>query len=129
MGRMMHLLLDTHSLLFWLSKPEALSQAAHEAIRNESNLIYVSAATVWEVAIKRSLGKLEAPENLEQILSDNEFLELPVTAAHALGVERLPPIHRDPFDRMLASQAIHEGLTLVTRDVELLQYPVPLLAA
>lgn len=125
----MHLLLDTHSFLFWLSTPELLSAAAHDAIRNESNLVYVSAATVWEIAIKRALGKLSAPANLDQVMADNEFLELPVTAVHALCMEQLPPIHRDPFDRMLAAQAAHEGLTLVTRDEELLRYPVPLLAA
>ena len=125
----MHLLFDTQPLLLWLSAPESLSPAAHDAIRDESNLVYVSAASVWEIAIKRSLGKLAAPDNLTQLLVENEFLELPVTAVHALGVERLPPVHRDPFDRLLASQAAHEGLTLVTRDIELLKYPVPLLAA
>jgi PIN domain nuclease of toxin-antitoxin system len=125
----MHLLLDTQPLLLWLSAPESLSPAAHAAVRDESNLVYVSAASVWEIAIKRSLGKLAAPDNLTQLLVENEFLELPVTVVHALGVERLPPLHRDPFDRLLASQATHEGLTLVTRDIELLKYPVPLLAA
>src|SRR5262245_16383737 len=125
----MHVLLDTQPFLLWLSNPESLSQAAHDAIRDESNLVYVSAASAWEIAIKRSLGKLVAPDNLVQLLVENEFLELPVTVAHALGVERLPPVHRDPFDRLLASQAVHEGLTLVTRDAELLKYPVPLLAA
>ena len=125
----MPLLLDTQPLLLWLSDPEALSPAAHAAVRDESNLVYVSAVSVWEIAIKRSLGKLVAPDNLVQLLEENEFLELPITAAHALGVEQLPPVHRDPFDRLLASQAAHEGLTLVTRDTELLKYPVPLLAA
>ncbi len=120
----MNLLLDTHVLLWWLDDPARLSEASRAAIRDGKNAAYVSAATVWEIVIKKALGKLDTPDDLEGVLRTCRFTPLPVTIAHALAVRSLPPHHRDPFDRMLVAQAICDGLTLVTRDPEILLYPV-----
>jgi PIN domain nuclease of toxin-antitoxin system len=121
----MTLLLDTHVLLWWLGDPEQLSRSAKKAIQDGSNRVYVSAAVAWEIAIKKSLGKLDAPDDLEEMMDANRFIPLPVTIAHALSVLSLPNHHRDPIDRMLVAQALHEGLRLVTRDREIAKYPVP----
>src|SRR5262245_8316684 len=112
----MTLLLDTHVLLWWLDDPALLSEPAREAISNGKNTVYVSAAIVWEIVIKRSLGKPQAPDDLEEAITKNRFLPLPVTIAHAQAVESLPAVHRDPFDRMLIAQAKHERLKVVSRD-------------
>lgn len=124
----MSLLLDTHVLLWWLKDPALLSDGARNAIEDGENLVYVSAAVAWEIAIKRALGKLQAG-NLEEAITENQFLTLPVTVAHALAVEKLPDHHRDPFDRMLVAQAMSERLTLVSRDAVIQRYPVSYLAA
>jgi PIN domain nuclease of toxin-antitoxin system len=121
--------LDTHTFLWWLDDPKLLSQAARRAIRDGRNTVYVSAAAVWEIAIKRSLGKLDAPNDLEAAMVANRFLPLPVTVAHALAVEVLPDHHRDPFDRLLIAQARHEGFRLVSRDPQVARYDVPLIVA
>jgi PIN domain nuclease of toxin-antitoxin system len=125
----MMLLLDTHVLLWWLENPGQLSRQAKKAIQDGSNRVYISAAVAWEIAIKKSLGKLEAPDDLEEMIDANRFTPLPVTIAHALGVMSLPNHHRDPFDRILIAQALHEGLRLVTRDQEIAKYAVPQIAA
>jgi len=125
----MTLLLDTHALLWWLDDPKLLSKGARRAIRDGSNTVYVSAAAVWEVAIKKALGKLAAPDDLEAAMTANRFLPLPITIPHALAVLALPAHHRDPFDRMLIAQAIHEKFRLVTRDADIQKYPVPLIVA
>ncbi len=125
----MTLLLDTHALLWWLDDPQLLSKAAHKAISNGKNTVYVSAAVVWEIAIKRSLGKLDAPHDLEGAMASNRFLPLPVTIPHALAVEMLPDHHRDPFDRLLIAQAQHEGFKLVSRDPHVPLYGVPHIVA
>lgn len=121
----MTLLLDTHALLWWLDDPRLLSAAARRAIGDGKNPVYVSAAVVWEIVIKRSLGKLDAPDDLVEVKAANRFLPLPVTVAHVLAVAALPDHHRDPFDRVLIAQARHEGFKLVTRDSRVLQYGVP----
>ena len=120
----MKLLLDTHILLWWLTEPGSLSKEAGKAINNGSNVVYVSAAVIWEMVIKKSLGKLEMPDNIEQMLQLNNFNLLPVTVAHTLAVDKLPHHHRDPFDRMLVAQAMHEKLTLVSRDPQIKKYDV-----
>ncbi len=125
----MKLLLDTHVLLWWLDDSTLLSSSAREAIENEQNTVYVSAAVAWEIAIKRGLGKLEFAHDLEAILASNRFEALAITVSHALAVERLPNHHSDPFDRVLVAQALHDGLTLVSRDPEIQRYPVSHLAA
>lgn len=125
----MRLLLDTHVVLWWLDDPTRISEAAKEAIRAPENAAYVSAATVWEIIIKQALGKLEAPSDLAPALRDCQFSPLPVTFEHAIAVRNLPLHHRDPFDRMLIAQATVDGLTIVTRDSDILRYPVSHLLA
>ena len=125
----MRLLLDTHALLWWLADDPTLSAEARKAIADAGSVVYVSAASAWEIAIKRSLGKLEAPEELDEALAANAFAPLPITIGHALAAGRLPNHHQDPFDRMLVAQAMAEGLTLVTRDENIAKYDVATLRA
>lgn len=123
----MRLLLDTHVVLWWLADDPTLSDEIKEVLDAEPD-VYVSAATLWEVSIKQALGKLE-PADLPDHVRGAGFRELPVTSAHAIAAGRLPPIHRDPFDRMLVAQARIEDLALVTRDEDIHKYDVPLLSA
>ena len=124
----MRLLLDTHILLWWLSDNTALPAAAKVAIADASSEIFVSAATAWEIAIKRSLGKLEFPvAQLSEMLAAEGFERLGITVDHAVVAGGLPPHHNDPFDRMLIAQAQHEGLTLVTVDAMIARYAVAVL--
>ncbi len=120
----MTLLLDTHAFLWWLDDPNLLSKSARKAIGDGKNTVYVSAAVVWEISIKRALGKLDAPEDLEAAMAANRFLPLAVTIPHALAVRSLPDVHRDPFDRMLVAQAKHEGFKLASRDPNVPLYGV-----
>jgi PIN domain nuclease of toxin-antitoxin system len=123
------LLLDTHALLWWLGDDPVLSQAARAAIGRPEADVTVSAASAWEVSIKRALGKLIAPSDLEEQLARHRFSSLPVTVTHALLAGSLPRHHDDPFDRMLVAQARIEGLTLVTRDPRIGSYGVPTIPA
>ena len=127
----MNLLLDTCVLLWWLDDPATLlSKEASAAIKEPDNRIIVSVVSVWEIAIKKALGKLEAPDNLKKMIADAEFELIPIDYEHAWQVKDLPPHHRDPFDRLLVSQATTENLTLVTRDSYLeVYYNVPILEA
>lgn len=125
----MRLLLDTHVVLWWLDDPNQLSEDAREAIAEPANDVFVSAVTAWEIAIKRSLGKLSAPAGIATAIIDAGFEELPVSFQHAWAVESLPLHHRDPFDRMLIAQAIEENCTLVSRDAAISAYGIPLLVA
>lgn len=115
-------LLDTHLLLWWLADDPKLSRPARDIIGKGSHGVYVSAATAWEISIKRSIGKLKAPDDLENALSTNHFQALPITLHHALIAGHLPRHHEDPFDRMLVAQAQFEGLTLLTHDRRLKPY-------
>lgn len=112
----MTLLLDTHVFLWWLDDPRLLSKAAETAISDIRSIVYISAAVVWEITIKRALGKLDAPDDLEEAMAANDFLPLPITIRHALAVGTLPNHHRDPFDRLLIAQAICDDLIFVSRD-------------
>lgn len=125
----MSLLLDTHALLWWLGNPELLSTQSKRAIADGNNVVFVSAAVIWEIVIKKSLGKLESPDDVEGALTANGFAHLAVTLRHALAVEALPNVHRDPFDRMLVAQAISDRLTIVTRDPNIMKYPAPYMVA
>lgn len=125
----MRLLLDTHVLLWWLNSPSHLDPAAEAAISDGNNEIFVSAATIWEVAIKRSIGRLTIPMPLTSTMTKAGLAELPVRWDHARRVARLPDHHRDPFDRVLVAQAIEERLVIVTRDPLVRRYAVPTLAA
>ncbi len=118
----MKLLLDTHVLLWWLDDPALLTDNARAAIADPINDVLVSAAVAWEIAIKRGLGKLTAPPDLELAIRGCGFSLLSITVAHALATESLPPFHRDPFDRLLVAQAIIEHLTIVSRDPKIVRY-------
>ena len=123
----MNLLLDTHILLWWLSGSRRLHTAARRTIANSARA-YVSAATVWEIAIKIALGKLEFRGEMTEQLVINNLLPLMVTVPHALAAGALPMHHSDPFDRMLIAQAKIESLTLMTHDVRLRDYDAQVLA-
>lgn len=123
----MRFLLDTHILLWWLGDDDRLSPEIRAVIGNSENFIFVSAATVWEMSIKKSLGKLSVPNNLLEKLKDNNFEVLNITAEHGLKVTDLPIHHKDPFDRMLIAQAMIEGLTIISLDSKFHLYNIPLL--
>lgn len=121
----MRLLLDTHVLLWWLANDPALTEETASIIARQDSVVFVSAATAWEIAIKQSLGRLEAPSDLERQLELNRFEPLSITVGHAYSAGTLPRHHEDPFDRMLVAQAMAEGLTVVTNDARIPRYGVP----
>lgn len=125
----MNLLLDAHTLLWWLADDPTLSPRARKAIADADAEVLVSAATVWEIAIKQQLGKLDAPTDLEEQLEAHHFTPLAISVAHAYKAGFLPMHHDDPFDRMLVAQAIAESCTVVTRDARIKRYGVSTLAA
>ena len=120
----MNLLLDTHAFLWWDSHDPRLPAAFQAAIESPYNNVYVSAVTVWEIAIKRASGKLAFSGSAARSIAGHGFLPLPVTVEHAEWAGSLPSLHRDPFDRLLVAQARLEGLTLVTVDQQILRYEV-----
>jgi PIN domain nuclease of toxin-antitoxin system len=123
------LLLDTHTVLWWIDDPAQIAEAARLAIANGRNSVYVSSVSFLEIVIKEAIGKLRVPATLVGSLEACRFVELPLSIAHATAVRELPPIHKDPFDRALIAQARVEGFTLVSRDSQLEDYEVPLLTA
>ena len=126
---MLRLLLDTQALVWALGNHPRLGPAARDAITDPDNDAYVSAASVWEIAIKQALGKLRAPQNLSGRVEQDGFKGLPITLFHAEQAGALTPIHRDPFDRLLVAQAQVEGLTIVTSDSVIPRYGVQTLPA
>ena len=120
------LLLDTHVFLWWRSDSRRLRAPARRAIA-VADVVFVSAATAWEAALKIALGRLRVPDTIEAGVVDSGFEKLPIGFPHAEAAARLPPHHADPFDRMLVAQAQIEGLTLVTHDRRLGRYEVELL--
>ena len=125
----MKLLLDTHLLLWAAAAPERLSAAATELLNDPHNELLFSAASLWEVAIKSTLGRDDfrvEPRLLRRALLDNGYAEIPITSQHAVNIDGLPPLHKDPFDRLLLAQALVEGIILVTADEQLARYPGPL---
>lgn len=126
----MKLLLDTHVLLWAAGSPEQLPSAARPILENPDNELLFSAGSLWEIAIKRGLGRADFQVDarvLRRGLLDNGYLELPITSEHTVFIESLPPIHKDPFDRILVAQATVEGITLLTADALIAQYPGPIL--
>ena len=123
----MKLLLDTHILLWWLTQDRKLSQTETAIITDPDNLIFVSAATAWEIAVKKMIGKLSAPDDLSAALAANDFFELPISIEHTQKLYQLPLHHHDPFDRMLIVQAMSEDLTLMTRDAKIALYGIKII--
>lgn len=127
----MKLLLDTHLLLWAAGVPERLPDEARALLEDEDAAPFFSAASLWEVAIKNGLGRADFsvdPRVLRRGLLENGYVEMAVTGTHAVAVDLLPPIHKDPFDRLLIAQARVEGLTLLTADRIVARYPGPIRA-
>ena len=124
----MNLLLDTHLLLWAAATPERLSANARTQIEAPENKLFFSAASLWEIAIKHGLGRTDFQVDarvLRRGLLDNGYSELPITSEHAVAINTLPLIHKDPFDRILIAQAMVEGIILLTADALVAQYPGP----
>jgi len=125
----MKLLLDTHLLLWAAGDPKRLSKQARTLIDNPDHELLFSAASLWEVAIKRGLGREDFKVDtrlLRRGLLDNGYSELPIISDHVVAIDSLPPMHKDPFDRILVAQATVEGVTLLTMDALVSQYPGPI---
>ena len=125
----MKLLLDTHLVIWAAGFPERMSADARELIADTGNELFFSAASLWEIAIKSALGREDFTVDarlLRRGLLDNDYSELPVSSEHAVAIEGLPPIHKDPFDRLLVAQSMVEGITLLTADEIVSQYPGPI---
>ena len=120
----MKVLLDTHVLVWWLMDARELGKEARAAIGTPTNVIFVSAVSVWELRIKEALGKVKLPPDFAEVLGAQPFEPLAMTMAHAHALRQLPMHHRDPFDRMLICQARSDGLTLLTHDEVMGQYDV-----
>jgi PIN domain nuclease of toxin-antitoxin system len=127
----MKLLLDTHVLLWAAGSPAQLPPDARAMLEDPDNELVFSAASLWEITIKRGLGRADFQVDarvLRRGLLDNGYLELSVTSEHAVFIDSLPTMHKDPFDRILIAQATVEGITLLTADVLIAQYPGPIRA-
>ncbi|MGQ3890340.1 type II toxin-antitoxin system VapC family toxin [Legionella sp. CNM-1927-20] len=126
----MKVLLDTYLILWAAGFPEELPAEARRIIEDESNELFFSAASIWEIAIKSSLQKINFRIDvrvLRRNLLDNDYIELPIESAHTVFIQNLAAIHKDPFDRILVAQATQEGITLLTSDSIVAQYPGPIL--
>ena len=122
----MKILLDTHALLWAAGQPDRLSQAARELLEDRDNELLFSAASLWEITIKNRLKRKDFcvdPRLFRRGLLDNGYSELTVTSQHAISVDLLPDLHRDPFDRLLIAQALSEGVIFLTNDTLLAKYP------
>jgi PIN domain nuclease of toxin-antitoxin system len=127
-GRVVKRLLDTQLLLWAAAQPQRLHTAASNLLTDTHHELLFSAASLWEIAIKHALGRNDFrvdPRVLRRDLLANGYVELPITSEHAVGVDSLPPLHKDPFDRLLLAQAISESVTLLTGEARLAQYPGP----
>ena len=125
----MRLLFDAHALLWWLADDPSLGQSARDLISDPANEVFVSAATVWEISVKRALGKLEAPDDLVGALASEGFKEAPILSSDGERAGNLDPHHRDPFDRMLVVQALRLDAAVVTRDPVFAHYGTRTVAA
>ena len=125
----MNLLLDTHVFIWLDAEPEKLSDKVSALICDTANQLFLSVVSVWEIQIKVQLGKLTLRDRLTTLLDEqqaiNEIQILPVLLPHTLALAQLPPIHKDPFDRLLIAQALHEGFSLLSHDEAVQRYPVP----
>ena len=124
----MRFLIDTHVILWASDFPQKLPPEAVKLLSDPANVLFFSSAVIWEIAIKGASGRKDFafdPDNVRRDLLANGYLELPITSAHAAAVRNLPPIHKDPFDRLLIAQSMVEGITLLTSDPLVAQYPAP----
>lgn len=117
-------LLDTHVLLWCLENSPRLKPSAIQLISDPNNIIFVSTVSVWEITVKKMLGKLDVPDNLAEIIEETAFKPLVITFEDALAIETLPDLHNDPFDRLLIAQAQVHRLTLITHDAHCIAYPI-----
>lgn len=125
----MRYLLDTHVVLWWLTEPEKIHTKAKKIIRDRANEIFVSSVTFWEMAIKKSIGRLTLPHNLLETVAMEGFKILPIMPEECIGVADLPMIHADPFDRLFILQAKLYDLVIITRDKKMTEYPVVVITA
>jgi PIN domain nuclease of toxin-antitoxin system len=125
----MRLLLDTHTFLWWVEDSPRLPRRFRLAIAEPTNDVFVSAVSVWEIAIKRRTGRISLSGGIFDEIESHGFLPLPIAVEHAEAVEQLPVIHRDPFDRILVAQAMTEGLILLSVDTDIVKYPAKFLSA
>ena len=124
----MNYLLDTHAFLWWINGDRKLSAKAYQLIASRENIIYFSAASAWEIAIKEKLGKIQIDGPLDSFIMEqlqkNDIISLTVQVKHALHTSDLPPLHRDPFDRLLIAQSLSEGIPIITADKKIKEYQV-----
>ena len=118
----MSYLIDTHILLWWFENSSKITKQVKKIIENPDHQIFVSSVSVWEIVIKCSLKKLEAPDNLIEMIHNHSFDELPVRFQHAKSLEKLPKHHNDPFDRLLIAQCLAENLTFISADSQIKKY-------
>lgn len=126
MAQIKSYLLDTQVYLWWLAGDPRLTQNAQKILKNPDFPAYLSVASVWEIVIKQAKGKLQLSKDLEWIINKSNFRILSIELPHVLHLKQLPDYHRDPFDRILISQALSEKFTLITGDAKIWQYPVDL---
>lgn len=122
-------LLDTHIFIWWMENKKRLDKNLFNILKNPKNTIILSAATIWEIVIKRAKGKLKTSITLEKGIKQSGFIILPIQMTHVLGIQKLPHYHADPFDRLLISQSQIESLTLITSDQKIWQYDIDVLKA
>lgn len=120
----MRYLLDTHIVLWWLIDPQKIQTKARKIIQDKSNEVFISSASFWEIAIKKSIGRLTMPHNLLETIAIEGFKTLPIMPEECIGVADLPMHHTDPFDRLMIMQAKLYNLVLITRDNKIPEYPV-----
>lgn len=120
----MRYLLDTHIILWWLTEPEKIHAKARKIIKDRSNEIFISSASFWEIAIKKSIGRLTMPHNLLETIAIEGFKTLPIMSDECIGVADLPMLHANPFDRLIILQAKLYDLVIITRDNKITEYPV-----
>lgn len=123
----MRLLLDAHSFLWWVAGSARLSDAARDAIADPANDVVIGIGALWEIGIKRSLGKMHFPFDFETVLVAENFGTLPIALAHLRALDALPRLHRDPFDRLLIAQALAEGISIATGDRAFAPYGVKII--
>lgn len=121
----MNVLLDTHAALWWVADDPRFGSVAEKLVLDPSSRVFLSAVVIWEVTVKRSLGKLSAPDDWSQPLLDGGAIPLPFSLDHAARIRTLADHHRDPFDRLLVAQALVENATLLSRDTALGAYDAP----